>query len=128
MLNTSLNMYTQKSDYTFQVTVIALYDYKAQLTDELSFCKHAIITNVTIPENSEGWWRGDYGGKKQHYFPANYVKEIVEPQDNGDDAVSTIRITYLFDSQRPNKFIFTVFRFFPSRPVGSQPCHCGSDS
>lgn len=78
----------------FQVTVIALYDYKAQQTDELSFCKHAIITNVTIPENSEGWWRGDYGGKKQHYFPANYVREIdrIDPQDNGDDRVSTINL------------------------------------
>lgn len=79
-----------------QITVKALYDYKAQQTDELSFCKHAIITNVTKPENSQGWWRGDYGGKKQHYFPANYVMEIerVDPQDAGDDGVFASVILY----------------------------------
>lgn len=60
-----------------------MYDYKAQQPDELSFCKHAIITNVTKPEPAQGWWRGDYGGMKQHFFPANYVVEIdrTDPQD-----------------------------------------------
>lgn len=58
-----------------KITVKALYDYKAQKSDELSFCKHAIITNVD-KKNCELWWRGDYGGKIQHYFPANYVQEI----------------------------------------------------
>ncbi|XP_018333855.1 1-phosphatidylinositol 4,5-bisphosphate phosphodiesterase gamma-1 [Agrilus planipennis] len=69
-----------------KITVKALYDYKAQQPDELSFCKHAIITNVTKPDSSQGWWRGDYGGKKQHYFPANYVVEIdrIDPQENGE--------------------------------------------
>lgn len=52
-----------------------MYDYKAQNDDELSFCKHAIITNVKKKEN-DLWWTGDYGGKKQFYFPANYVNEI----------------------------------------------------
>nr|XP_027200058.1 1-phosphatidylinositol 4,5-bisphosphate phosphodiesterase gamma-2-like [Dermatophagoides pteronyssinus] len=56
--------------------VKALYDYQAQRFDELSFCKHAIITNVLKHES--GWWRGDYGGKKQHWFPANFVQEIVQ--------------------------------------------------
>lgn len=55
----------------------ALYDYRAQQEDELSFCKHAIITNVDKPD--EGWWRGDYGGKRHHWFPANYVQEIETP-------------------------------------------------
>ncbi|KAL4717425.1 hypothetical protein ACJJTC_000574 [Scirpophaga incertulas] len=59
------------------VTVKALYDYRAQQDDELSFCKHAIITNVDKPD--EGWWRGDYGGKRHHWFPANYVQEIEVP-------------------------------------------------
>lgn len=53
----------------------ALYDYTAQRFDELSFVKHAIITNVRA--NESGWWRGDYGGKRQHLFPANYVQEVV---------------------------------------------------
>lgn len=57
------------------ITVKALYDYKAQHDDELSFCKHAIITNVD-KKNNQLWWTGDIGGKRQHYFPANYVQEI----------------------------------------------------
>lgn len=72
-----------------QITVKALYDYRAQQADELSFCKHAIITNVTIPEPNQDWWRGDYGGMKQLFFPANYVVEIdrTDNQDS-DDGVS----------------------------------------
>uniref|UniRef100_A0A8D2P845 1-phosphatidylinositol 4,5-bisphosphate phosphodiesterase gamma n=1 Tax=Zosterops lateralis melanops TaxID=1220523 RepID=A0A8D2P845_ZOSLA len=68
-------------------TVKALYDYKAQREDELSFCKQAIIHNVDKQDG--GWWRGDYGGKKQLWFPANYVEEIVGTQaQEQDEAVS----------------------------------------
>ncbi|KAK9878390.1 hypothetical protein WA026_021698 [Henosepilachna vigintioctopunctata] len=71
-----------------RITVKALYDYKAQRSDELSFCKHAIISNVTKPENSQGWWRGDYGGMKQLFFPENYVVEIgrTEQQDSDNES------------------------------------------
>ncbi|XP_048838622.1 1-phosphatidylinositol 4,5-bisphosphate phosphodiesterase gamma-1 [Brienomyrus brachyistius] len=66
---------------TFKCTVKALYEYKAQRDDELSFSKNAIIQNVEKQEG--GWWKGDCGGKKQFWFPANYVEEIspaaVEP-------------------------------------------------
>ncbi|XP_067640356.1 1-phosphatidylinositol 4,5-bisphosphate phosphodiesterase gamma-1 [Eurosta solidaginis] len=57
-----------------RVTCKALYSYKANKPDELSFPKHAIITNVQ--RNSSMWWRGDYGGMVQRHFPANYVKVI----------------------------------------------------
>ncbi|XP_037042281.1 1-phosphatidylinositol 4,5-bisphosphate phosphodiesterase gamma-1 [Bradysia coprophila] len=67
-----------------RVTVKAMYDYIAQNPDELSFCKHAIITNVKKKENNS-WWTGDYGGKKQHYFPANYVVEIETSGDGCSD-------------------------------------------
>lgn len=60
---------------TFKCTVKAMYDYKAQREDELSFCKHAIIQNVDKQEG--GWWKGDYGGKRQLWFPANYVEEML---------------------------------------------------
>jgi phosphatidylinositol phospholipase C, gamma-1 len=71
-----------------QITVKALYDYKAQHDDELSFCKHAIITNVD--KKDQMWWQGDYGGKKQLYFPANYVVEINVTNNFGDaDATSS---------------------------------------
>uniref|UniRef100_A0A667ZJ85 1-phosphatidylinositol 4,5-bisphosphate phosphodiesterase gamma n=1 Tax=Myripristis murdjan TaxID=586833 RepID=A0A667ZJ85_9TELE len=66
---------------TFKCTVRAMYEYKAQRDDELSFTKNAIISNVDKQEG--GWWKGDCGGKKQLWFPANYVEEIspsaVEP-------------------------------------------------
>ncbi|GFU38931.1 1-phosphatidylinositol 4,5-bisphosphate phosphodiesterase gamma-1 [Nephila pilipes] len=75
-------MYMDPNCFISKITVKALYDYRAQRVDELSFCKHAIITNV-VKENG-GWWKGDYGGKKQHWFPANYVEEI-EPQENSDE-------------------------------------------
>lgn len=36
-------------------------------------------------------WRGDYGGKKQLWFPANYVEEIVSTQaQEQDEAVSAM--------------------------------------
>ncbi|CAB3226150.1 unnamed protein product [Arctia plantaginis] len=69
--------YMDPTSFTSKVTVKALYDYRARQEDELSFCKHSIITNVDKPD--EGWWRGDYGGIRQHWFPSNYVQEIVAP-------------------------------------------------
>jgi phosphatidylinositol phospholipase C gamma-1 len=60
-----------------RVTVKANYDYKAQREDELSFSKNAVITNVQKKDG--GWWQGDFGGKKQHWFPANYVQEVDDP-------------------------------------------------
>uniref|UniRef100_A0A671WKF0 Phosphoinositide phospholipase C n=1 Tax=Sparus aurata TaxID=8175 RepID=A0A671WKF0_SPAAU len=59
---------------TARCTVKALYDYRAQREDELCFPKQALILNVDKQEG--GWWRGDYGGKKQLWFPANYVEEV----------------------------------------------------
>lgn len=66
------------SNFESQLCVKALYDYHANRDDELSFCKHAIITNVIKHES--GWWKGDYGGKKNHWFPANFVEKIELPK------------------------------------------------
>lgn len=65
------------------MTVKALYDYRSQQDDELSFCKHAIIYNVKKFDN--GWWRGDYGGRIQLLFPANYTQEIENPQEMSEN-------------------------------------------
>ncbi|XP_034978886.1 1-phosphatidylinositol 4,5-bisphosphate phosphodiesterase gamma-1 isoform X1 [Zootoca vivipara] len=62
---------------TFKCAVKALFDYKAQREDELTFTKNAVIQNVEKQEG--GWWRGDCGGKKQLWFPSNYVEEIASP-------------------------------------------------
>ncbi|XP_077982282.1 1-phosphatidylinositol 4,5-bisphosphate phosphodiesterase gamma-1-like [Glandiceps talaboti] len=79
-------LYMEPNAFVAKVTVKALYDYKAQRDDELTFCKHAIITNVDKQDG--GWWRGDYGGKEQMWFPSNYVEEL-EPvnslQDTGSE-------------------------------------------
>ena len=58
----------------FCQTVRALYDYRAQRADELSFCKHALIINVE--KHDGGWWKGDYNGMSQRWFPSNYVEEV----------------------------------------------------
>lgn len=76
-------LYMDPNTFTSKISVKALYDYRAQREDELSFCKHAIITNVNKEDG--GWWRGDYGGKKQHWFPSNYVEEI-EQSDHSDES------------------------------------------
>ena len=39
--------------YIFQLRVRAMYDYNASRSDELSFSKGTIITNVTKTDN--GW-------------------------------------------------------------------------
>uniref|UniRef100_A0A2K5M568 1-phosphatidylinositol 4,5-bisphosphate phosphodiesterase gamma n=1 Tax=Cercocebus atys TaxID=9531 RepID=A0A2K5M568_CERAT len=57
-----------------QRTVRALYDYKAKRSDELSFCRGALIHNVS--KEPGGWWKGDYGTRIQQYFPSNYVEDI----------------------------------------------------
>ncbi|KAM4553805.1 1-phosphatidylinositol 4,5-bisphosphate phosphodiesterase gamma-2 [Fundulus diaphanus] len=57
-----------------QNTVRALYNYQAKRPDELSFTKGALIHNVS--KEVSGWWKGDYGGRLQMFFPANYVEEI----------------------------------------------------
>uniref|UniRef100_A0A669E5A9 1-phosphatidylinositol 4,5-bisphosphate phosphodiesterase gamma n=1 Tax=Oreochromis niloticus TaxID=8128 RepID=A0A669E5A9_ORENI len=72
---------------TFKCTVRAMYEYKAQRDDELSFTKNAIISNVEKQEG--GWWKGDCGGKKQMWFPANYVEEISPSAAEPDRAEMT---------------------------------------
>uniref|UniRef100_A0A1A8FWG6 1-phosphatidylinositol 4,5-bisphosphate phosphodiesterase gamma n=2 Tax=Nothobranchius korthausae TaxID=1143690 RepID=A0A1A8FWG6_9TELE len=72
---------------TARCTVKALYDYRAQREDELCFPKQALIINVEKQEG--GWWRGDYGGKKQLWFPANYVEESPSSPTRELDDTST---------------------------------------
>lgn len=47
-----MNLYTITLCF-FQCTVRAMYEYKAQRDDELSFTKNAIISNV---DKQEGGW------------------------------------------------------------------------
>ncbi|XP_041078410.1 1-phosphatidylinositol 4,5-bisphosphate phosphodiesterase gamma-2-like [Polyodon spathula] len=60
------------------ISVKAMYDYQKSQSDELSFKRGAIIHNVT--KESQDWWKGDYEGKVQHFFPSSYVKEITKEE------------------------------------------------
>lgn len=66
--------FTLNEEQAKTVSVRALYDYNAMMSDELSFCRGAVITNVEILEG--GWWCGDYGKFTRGWFPANHVEEI----------------------------------------------------
>uniref|UniRef100_A0A8C5RTT0 Phosphoinositide phospholipase C n=1 Tax=Laticauda laticaudata TaxID=8630 RepID=A0A8C5RTT0_LATLA len=96
-------------------TVKALYDYKAQREDELSFCKQAIIHNVDKQDG--GWWRGDYGGKKQLWFPANYVEETLSasvPEQDENSPLGNFLKGFIdvpschVDARSPKPFVFTI--------------------
>jgi len=49
---------------------IALYDYQAQQSDELSFVKGSVIT--VLSKDHPDWWMGELGGNTG-IFPANFV-------------------------------------------------------
>lgn len=95
--------------YVFQLTVKATYDYEGQQIDELSFCKHAVITNVVKQE--KGWWRGDYGGKLQHWFPVNHVEELVE-DTHIEKSDSSVRLCFLTKQIKHNLHIFEIYQNF----------------
>ncbi|XP_029683948.1 1-phosphatidylinositol 4,5-bisphosphate phosphodiesterase gamma-1-like [Takifugu rubripes] len=120
---------------TARCTVKALYDYRAQREDELCFPKQALVLNVDKQEG--GWWRGDYGGKKQLWFPANYVEELPSsPVRELDEAstensplgtflkgfmdVSTCHVVVHAEGKNSRPFVFTVHsQNFSSQPVQS---------
>uniref|UniRef100_A0A670I859 1-phosphatidylinositol 4,5-bisphosphate phosphodiesterase gamma n=1 Tax=Podarcis muralis TaxID=64176 RepID=A0A670I859_PODMU len=100
---------------TGRLSVKALYDYKAQREDELSFCKQAIIHNVDKQDG--GWWRGDYGGKKQLWFPANYVEEIMNtsgPEQDENSPLGNFLKGFVdvpschVDGRSSKPFVFTI--------------------
>uniref|UniRef100_A0A669E8K1 1-phosphatidylinositol 4,5-bisphosphate phosphodiesterase gamma n=1 Tax=Oreochromis niloticus TaxID=8128 RepID=A0A669E8K1_ORENI len=116
---------------TFKCTVRAMYEYKAQRDDELSFTKNAIISNVEKQEG--GWWKGDCGGKKQMWFPANYVEEISPSAAEPDRAemtensplgdmlrgsldVSACQITVRAEGKGSRPYVFNLAQSTPVRP------------
>ena len=64
--------YMDPNSFTSQTAARAMFDYTARREDELSFKRGALITNVSQQEG--GWWRGDCGGRRQHWFPANFTQ------------------------------------------------------
>lgn len=118
--------YAEPNSFRPQTRVRALYDYKAQKNDELSFCKNAIISEVQKEDG--GWWKGSYGGKKNCWFPVQFVEEVnaevVEKEDShplgnlqqGSFDLMARGIT-ISRVQRSNKTSFSVFRIsYPNAP------------
>ncbi|XP_032130597.1 jouberin isoform X1 [Sapajus apella] len=65
----------ERKPYNHQVdtapTVVALYDYTANRSDELTIHRGDII-RVFLKDN-EDWWYGSIGKGQEGYFPANHV-------------------------------------------------------
>ncbi|XP_052095753.1 jouberin-like isoform X1 [Mytilus californianus] len=53
--------------------VIALYNYRAQRSDELTIFKGDVIS--ILYKDSDSWWMGELPDGQQGYFPSNYVAE-----------------------------------------------------
>ncbi|XP_072266327.1 jouberin, partial [Pyxicephalus adspersus] len=84
MINTEAKVSSLKveadSGLTIQETVVALYDYTAHRSDELSLHRSDII-HVLYKDN-DNWWFGILQNGQQGYFPANYVAaEILYDED-----------------------------------------------
>ena len=106
--------YMDPALFTSKTCARDLYEYKARWDDELSFPAGALINNVSPVQSSPvqsspvqssalltlvsqvniqkpdaGWWRGDYGGLRSHWFPANFTRLEESPdtlgvEDNND--------------------------------------------
>ena len=64
------------TDYT---QVVALYDYTAQRSDELTLQAGDVI--YVLHQDNENWWMGQLENGQQGYFPANYV---ADPNEQGE--------------------------------------------
>ncbi|NXF04483.1 AHI1 protein, partial [Smithornis capensis] len=64
-------------------TVVALYDYTAHRSDELTIHRSDIIQ--VLYKDNDNWWFGSLANGQQGYFPANYVagEKEYEEQPSG---------------------------------------------
>ncbi|UJR21197.1 hypothetical protein I4U23_024295 [Adineta vaga] len=70
-----------------KVFVTALFAFKAQNTDELSFAKNDVIVLTQAPIEG-GWWEGTLDGKTG-WFPSNYVEHTTKKTDSTPSTQST---------------------------------------
>ncbi|XP_062428498.1 jouberin isoform X2 [Rhea pennata] len=68
---TALGVRTGSSCPLGQETVVALYDYTAHRSDELTIHRSDIIQ--VLYKDNDNWWFGSLANGQQGYFPANYV-------------------------------------------------------
>ncbi|XP_018587251.2 jouberin [Scleropages formosus] len=70
-----------------QQTVISLYDYSANRSDELSVCRGDVIQ--VLYKDNDNWWFGRLGRGQQGYFPANYVVDQRDFEEELSHAMET---------------------------------------
>ncbi|KAG5882924.1 hypothetical protein JTB14_023385 [Gonioctena quinquepunctata] len=117
-------VYMEPSAVNSSVTVIASYDYRSEREDELSFCKHAVITNVNKQTEWDGWWKGDYGGLQQRYFPQNYVREISKTETQDIDEAGCLDMTGVVADYKRNtgQGMDWIVRIVPSTAYTTFEC------
>ncbi|XP_058804871.1 intersectin-1 isoform X2 [Phymastichus coffea] len=69
----------------FAEKVMALYPYKAQNEDELSFEKGDVI--VVLSKDEDSWWRGELNGLSG-VFPSNYVSPMLNALSRAENAMA----------------------------------------
>ncbi|KAM9842057.1 jouberin-like [Aulostomus maculatus] len=70
-----------------QQTVVSLYDYKANRSDELTIQRGDVI-HVLYKDN-ENWWFGRLANGQQGYFLASYV---ADQKDSGDEVTQSAEV------------------------------------
>ncbi|NXG04076.1 AHI1 protein, partial [Sakesphorus luctuosus] len=68
-----------------QETVVALYDYTAHRSDELTIHRSDIIQ--VLYKDNDNWWFGSLANGQQGYFPANYVAGEKEYEEQPSELV-----------------------------------------
>ncbi|XP_035664339.1 jouberin-like [Branchiostoma floridae] len=63
----------------FRQSVVALYDYQASRSDELTIQRGHRIT--VLYKDNENWWFGELDDGQQGFFPSNYITEEADWQD-----------------------------------------------
>ena len=106
--------------------VVALYDYQANRSDELTMMRGDVIK--VLYKDGPSWWFGERrSDEKQGYFPVNYV----EAQGNGDQWLmqATVMESSSFSFHcKPiqadrNMIRFNAVRFEPVINVHQRPHH-----
>ncbi|NWH57786.1 AHI1 protein, partial [Geococcyx californianus] len=69
-----------------QETVVALYDYTAHRSDELTIHRSDIIQ--VLYKDNDNWWFGSLANGQQGYFPANYVAGEKDYEEQPSELVS----------------------------------------
>ncbi|XP_023695063.2 jouberin isoform X1 [Paramormyrops kingsleyae] len=75
------------SSIPMQQTVVFLYDYTANRSDELTVCRGDVIQ--VLYKDNENWWFGCLADGRQGYFPANYAVDQRDFEEDLNRAIET---------------------------------------